>query len=78
MSSVVLGPRTHTPSLDEDGNQARTAAPCARAFINDNQEDSLDFVVLGVNGERYLSHAHTAATLKHGRRPVELRLRHSD
>ena len=23
-------------------------------------------VVLGVNGERYLSHAHTAATLKHG------------
>ena len=35
-------------------------------------------VVLGVNGERYLSHAHTAATLKHGRRPVELRLRHSD
>ena len=35
-------------------------------------------VVLGVNGERYLSHAHTAATLKHGRRPVELRLRHAD
>ena len=35
-------------------------------------------VVLGVNGERYLSHAHTAATVQHGRRPVELRLRRSD
>ena len=35
-------------------------------------------VVLGVNGEQYLSHAHTTATLIHGRRPVELRLRHAD
>ena len=35
-------------------------------------------VILGLNGERYLSHAHTTATLKHGRRPVTARLRYAD
>ena len=32
-------------------------------------------LVLGVNGERFISHAHTVATLKHGRRPVQVRFR---
>ncbi|KAJ8599166.1 hypothetical protein CTAYLR_008566 [Chrysophaeum taylorii] len=35
-------------------------------------------VVIGLNGERYLSHAHTTATLRHAKRPVHVRLRHSD
>lgn len=30
-------------------------------------------VIVGVNGEKFLSHAHTVATLKHGRRPVTVR-----
>lgn len=34
--------------------------------------------VVGVNGERYISHAHTISTLKHGRRPIKLRLRFPD
>eukprot|EP00635_Sarcinochrysidales_sp_CCMP3193_P014145 CAMPEP_0118889448 /NCGR_PEP_ID=MMETSP1166-20130328/371_1 /TAXON_ID=1104430 /ORGANISM="Chrysoreinhardia sp, Strain CCMP3193" /LENGTH=565 /DNA_ID=CAMNT_0006828039 /DNA_START=115 /DNA_END=1812 /DNA_ORIENTATION=- len=34
--------------------------------------------VQGLNGERYLSHAHTAATLRHGKRPIDARLRHCD
>ena len=34
--------------------------------------------LLGLNGERYLSHAHTSATLQYGKRPVKLRLRHCD
>lgn len=32
-------------------------------------------VVAGINGERFLSHAHTVATLKHGKRPVKVRFR---
>jgi len=32
-------------------------------------------VVVGVNGERFISHAHTVATLKHGKRPVVMRFR---
>ena len=32
-------------------------------------------LVVGVNGERFLSHAHTIATLKHGKRPVKIRMR---
>lgn len=35
-------------------------------------------VVIGVNGEKYLSHAHTTATLRHHRRPLHVRFRHSD
>lgn len=31
--------------------------------------------VVGVNGERFISHAHTVATLKHGKRPVLVRFR---
>ena len=30
--------------------------------------------VVGINGEQYLSYAHTIATLQHGRRPVSVRL----
>ena len=32
-------------------------------------------VVVGVNGERFISHAHTVATLRHGKRPVIVRFR---
>ncbi|KAG5192299.1 hypothetical protein JKP88DRAFT_173712 [Tribonema minus] len=32
-------------------------------------------VMVGVNGEQYLGHAHAVAALKHGRRPVTVRLR---
>lgn len=32
-------------------------------------------LVVGVNGERFISHAHAVATLKHGRRPVHVRFR---
>ena len=32
-------------------------------------------VVVGINGERALGHAHTVATLKHGKRPVAVRFR---
>jgi hypothetical protein len=32
-------------------------------------------MVVGVNGERFISHAHTVATLKHGKRPVVVRFR---
>jgi predicted metalloprotease with PDZ domain len=35
-------------------------------------------VVVGINGERFLSHAHAVATLKHGRRPVTVRFRRPD
>eukprot|EP00752_Nemacystus_decipiens_P006836 g6138.t1 len=31
--------------------------------------------VVGINGEKYLSHAHTVATLKHAKRPVQVRFR---
>ena len=31
--------------------------------------------VVGINGEEYLSHAHTVATLKHAKRPVTVRFR---
>jgi len=34
--------------------------------------------VQGLNGEKYLSHAHAAATLRHGKRPLTARLRHAD
>mmetsp|Transcript_32715 Transcript_32715/g.114955 ORF Transcript_32715/g.114955 Transcript_32715/m.114955 type:complete len:527 (-) Transcript_32715:51-1631(-) len=34
--------------------------------------------LLGFNGERYLSHAHAAAVLQHGKRPVAVRLRFAD
>lgn len=33
------------------------------------------WIVVGINGEKYLSHAHTVATLKHGKRPVTVRFR---
>jgi len=32
-------------------------------------------VVVGVNGERFISHAHTVATLRYGKRPVVVRFR---
>ena len=32
-------------------------------------------LVVGINGERFISHAHAVATLKHGRRPVHVRFR---
>jgi len=32
-------------------------------------------IIVGVNGEKFISHAHTVATLKHGRRPVSVRFR---
>lgn len=32
-------------------------------------------LVMGINGERFISHAHAVATLKHGRRPVHVRFR---
>ena len=59
---VALSVVTHVA----DGGQARDAGV------------QLGCVVLGVNGERYLSHAHTTATLKHGKRPVMVRLRYQD
>jgi hypothetical protein len=31
------------------------------------------FVVVGINGERYISHAHCVATLKHAKRPLVVR-----
>ena len=31
--------------------------------------------VVGINGEKFLSHAHTVSTLKHARRPVTVRFR---
>lgn len=34
--------------------------------------------VVGINGEEYLSHAHTVATLKHAKRPVTVRFRAPD
>jgi len=34
--------------------------------------------IIGLNGERYLSHAHAAATLRHAKRPLAARLRHAD
>ncbi|CAB1104456.1 unnamed protein product [Ectocarpus sp. CCAP 1310/34] len=34
--------------------------------------------VVGINGEKYLSHAHTVATLKHAKRPVVVRFRLPD
>eukprot|EP00903_Cladosiphon_okamuranus_P011927 g11203.t1 len=34
--------------------------------------------VVGINGEKYLSHAHTVATLKHAKRPVQVRFRASE
>jgi predicted metalloprotease with PDZ domain len=34
--------------------------------------------VVGVNGERFISHAHTIATLQHGKRPIKMRLRFPD
>jgi hypothetical protein len=36
---------------------------------------SVGCVVVGLNGEKYLGHAHTIASLKHGRRPVTVRFR---
>ena len=59
---VALSVVTHVA----DAGQAHTAGV------------SLGCVVLGINGERYLSHAHTTATLKHGKRPVRVRLRYQD
>mmetsp|Transcript_3971 Transcript_3971/g.10202 ORF Transcript_3971/g.10202 Transcript_3971/m.10202 type:complete len:461 (+) Transcript_3971:25-1407(+) len=35
-------------------------------------------VVVGLNGQKALSHAHTTATLKHAKRPVHVRFRLSD
>lgn len=35
-------------------------------------------VILGINAEPYLSHAHTASTLRHAKRPIQVRMRHSD
>ena len=34
--------------------------------------------VVGINGEHFLGHAHAVATLKHGRRPIHVRFRHTD
>ena len=31
--------------------------------------------VVGINGEKFLSHAHTISTLKHAKRPVTVRFR---
>jgi len=38
----------------------------------------LGSVVIGINGHKFLSHAHTAATLRHAKRPVSVRFRLSD
>lgn len=38
----------------------------------------LGCVVIGLNGEKYLSHAHTTSTLKFAKRPVRVRFRHCD
>ena len=32
-------------------------------------------VVVGTNGEKYISHAHTVATVKHAKRPLQIRFR---
>jgi predicted metalloprotease with PDZ domain len=32
-------------------------------------------IILGVNGEKFISHAHTVATLKHAKRPVIVRFK---
>ena len=34
--------------------------------------------VIGVNGEKYISHAHTISTLKHAKRPLSVRFRRMD
>ena len=31
--------------------------------------------IVGINGERFLSHAHTISTLKHAKRPLTVRFR---
>lgn len=33
-------------------------------------------VVMGINGEKFISHAHAVATLKHGKRPVTVRFQY--
>lgn len=38
----------------------------------------LNCIVVGVNGEQFLSHAHTVTTLKHARRPVVVRFRYNN
>ena len=39
---------------------------------------SVGCTVVGVNGELFISHAHTVSTLKHAKRPVSVRFRHMD
>jgi C-terminal processing protease CtpA/Prc len=34
--------------------------------------------IVGINGERFLSHAHTVSTLKHAKRPLTVRFRRLD
>ena len=34
--------------------------------------------VVGINGERFLNHAHTVSTITHGKRPLKLRMRFPD
>ena len=34
--------------------------------------------MVGINGERFLNHAHTVSTITHGKRPLKLRMRFPD
>jgi len=39
---------------------------------------SIGCTVVGINGERFISHAHTISTLKHAKRPLTVRFRRLD
>lgn len=60
-----LVPITVVTHLDEDGQAYHEGV-------------RLGCVILGVNNQKYLSHAHTTATLRHAKRPIQVRFRHSD
>ena len=36
---------------------------------------TLGCIVIGINGEKFISHAHTVATLKHSKRPITVRFK---
>lgn len=58
---------------------SRALNPSVPSWVLAGQAQSLGVsegcVVVGLNGEEYLSHAHTVATLKHARRPILVRFR---
>jgi len=68
--------------LEERGDYRLVPVSVVTSLVPCSQAEAAGVVVgctvVGVNGERYINHAHTVATLKHGRRPVKLRMRFPD